>query len=57
MYFLLMLEVDFIDRMNKINVDLDKNCLHLNIKGKSRLELNFILKLQNIWSAEPTNKT
>ena len=57
MYFLLILEVDFIDGMNKVNVDLDKNCLHLNIKGKSRLELNFILKLQNIWSVEPTNKT
>ena len=52
-----MLEVDFIDRMNKINVDLDKNCQHLNIKGKSRLELNFILKRQNIWSVEPTDKT
>ena len=57
MYFLFILEVDFIDSMNKINVDLDKNCPHLNIKGKSRLELNFILKLQNIWSMEPTNKT
>ena len=41
----MILEVDFIDSVKIKKVDLDKEGLHLNIKGKGRLELSFILRL------------
>ena len=40
----MILEVDFIDSVNIKKVDLDKEGLHLNINGKGRLELGFMLR-------------
>ena len=42
------LEVDFIDNVNIKEVHLGENGLHLNKKGKNRVELNFLQKLQNL---------
>ena len=42
------LEVDFIDNVNIKEVHLGKKGLHLNKKGKNRLELNFLQKLRNL---------
>ena len=41
------LEVDFIDNVNIKEVHLSKKGLHLNKKGKNRIELNFLQKLRN----------
>ena len=52
------LEVDFIDNVNIKEVHLGKKGLHLNKKGKNRLELNFLHKLRNLgWSTEHLNET
>ena len=52
------LEVDFIDNVNIKEVHLGKKGLHLNKKGKNRLELNFLQKLRNLWwSTEHLNET
>ena len=42
------LEIDFIDNVNIKEVHLGENGLHLNKKGKNRLELNFLQKLRNL---------
>ena len=42
------LEVDFIGNVNIKEVHLGKKGLHLNKKGKNRLELNFLQKLRNL---------
>ena len=42
------LKVDFIDNVNIKEVHLGKKGLHLNKKGKNRLELNFLQKLRNL---------
>ena len=42
------LEVDFHDNVNINEVHLGKKGLHLNRKGKNRLELNFSQKLRNL---------
>ena len=42
------LEVDFIDNVNIKEVHLGKKDLHLNKKGKNRLELIFLQKLRNL---------
>ena len=42
------LEVDFIDNVNIKEVHLGKKGLHLNKKGKNRIELNFLQKLRNL---------
>ena len=42
------LEVDFTDNVNIKEVHLGKKGLHLNEKGKNRLELNFLQKLRNL---------
>ena len=42
------LEVDFIDNVNIKEVHLGKKGLHLNKKGKNRLEFNFLQKLRNL---------
>ena len=46
--FLGQLEVDFIDNVNIKEVHLGKKGLHLNKKGKNRIELNFLQKLRNL---------
>ena len=42
------LEVGFIDNVNIKEVHLGKRGLHVNKKGKNRLELNFLQKLRDI---------
>ena len=42
------MEIDFIDYVNIKEVHLGKKGLHLNKKGKNRLELNFLLKLRDL---------
>ena len=52
------LEVDFIDNVNIKEVHLGKKGVHLNKKGKKRLEMNFLQKLRNLWwSSEHLNET
>ena len=52
------MEADFIDSVNIKEVQLGKKVLHLNKKGKNKLELNFLQKLQNLWgSTEHLKKT
>ena len=52
------LEVDFIDNVNIKEAHLAKKGLHLNKKGKNRLQLNLLQKLRNLWwSTEHFNKT
>ena len=48
MLILVKLQVEDTNSRNTKKVDLDKKkSLHLKIKGKSRVELNFKIKLQN----------
>ena len=52
------LEVEFSDNVNIKEVHLGKKGLHLNRKGKNRLELNFLQKLRNLWwSTQHLNET
>ena len=52
------MEVDFIDNVNIKEVHLGKKAVHLNKKGKKRLEMNFLQKLRNLWwSSEHLNET
>ena len=45
---LVQLKVDFIDNVNSKEVHLGKKGLHLNKKGKNKLELSFLQKLRNL---------
>ena len=52
------LEADFIDNVNIKEVQVGKKVLHLNKKGKNKLELNFFKKLQILsGSTEHLNET